>query len=315
MFSISQIHELLDVLNRQQLIFISSKLGVNYLSSDEIAKLLSIGINPHHLYKDSQDIANMSFQFGMISDAIGKIDAKKITLEDLKDYFNKGNHIPLTAIERNTIESIKKQYLGDIKANNGKIFQDLNNTISKNEKDNRKAYEEVIRNEVEKGILMKKVSSEIARDLARKTGDWNRNFKRIVEYISHQAFDEGRAAMIQDKYGDNALVAKNVYEGACKYCVKAYLTGDVGSEPKIFKLSTLKANGTNIGRKTNELKPVVGNHHPACRCTLFFVNNRYAWNPKTQSFDVPKINPPKEQKQRLERKPIKMSFRGKDYLI
>lgn len=315
MFSLNQIHSLLELLSKQQLFFISSKLGPNYLTEDELSKLLSFGINPHHLYKESNDIALMSFHFGLISDAIGKKEAKDITLEDLKTYFEKGYHIPLTAVERNTIESIKKQYLGDIRAHNGKIFQDVNNIISKNEKDNRKAYEDVIRDEVQKGILLKKTSYQIAQDLARKTGDWSRNFKRIVEYISHQAWDEGRASMFEDKYGSEVQCYKDVYDGACKYCIQLYLTGGIGSEPKIFKLSQLKANGTNIGRNLKDLKPVVGSTHPSCRCTLHIYNNRFEWDKKTRAFDTPKINPPKEKSLRPERKPIRISIRGKEYSV
>ncbi len=319
MLSISQIHSLLEILEKQNLLFISSKLGINYLTENEVNKLLQFGINPYHLYKEAKDIALMSFHFGLLSDAIGTKEAKDIDYEGLKEYFEKGNHIPLTAVERNTIDSIKKQYLGDIKANNGKIFQDFNNIISKNEKNNRESYEAVIRDEIKKGILQKKVSSEIARDLARKTGDWNRNFKRIVDFISHTAFDEGRAAMIEDKYGNDALVYKQVYEGACKYCVKAYLTNGIGSEPKIFKLSVLKANGTNIGRKVDQLKPVIGSHHPHCRCTLHFYNNQYNWDSKNQSFDTPKLNPPNPKMERQGRKPIRVSItiRGnkKDFTV
>jgi hypothetical protein len=314
LFSLSQIHSILEVLQKQNLLFISSKLGINYLTEEEVSKLQHYGINPYHLYKESKDIALMSFHFGLLSDALGKLEANKITHKDLIEYFEKGNHIPLTVIERNTIESIKKQYLGDIKANNGRIFQDVNNIISKNEKNNRKAYEEVIRDEVAKGILMKKTSGEIARDIARKTGDWSRNFKRIVDFISHTAFDEGRAASIQDKYGDNTLVYKDVYEGACKHCIRVYLTGGIGSEPKIFKLSTLKANGTNIGRKADELKPVIGSTHVNCRCTIHQLNTKYAWNPKSQSLDIPKINP-KERKLREGRKPIRITIAGKEYSV
>lgn len=314
MFSNQQINELLDILNRQNLIFISSKLGPDYLTSDEVSKLQQYGINPYHLYNESNDIAKMSFHFGLISDAIGKLEAKDITLDDLKYYFIKGEHIPLTSIERNTIDSIKKQYLGDIRANNGRIFQDINNIIGKNDKDNRKAYEDVIRNEIEKGTLMKKASSEIARDLARKTGDWSRNFRRIVSYISHQAWDEGRAASISDQYGDDALVAKNVYLGACKYCINAYLTGGIGSKPKIFKLSELKSNGSNIGRKPYEYKPVIGNHHPECRCTLFKVPNEFDWNDKKQSFNIPKENKEPSPKKK-DRKPIRVSISGREYVV
>jgi len=313
--TIQQISSLLELLDKQNLIFISSKLGVDYLTEQEIHTLQMYGINPYHLYKETNDIAKMSFHFGMISDAINEIDAKKIDYNDLVKYFNEGYHIPLTVVEKNTIESIKKQYLGDIKANNGKVFQDINNIIGKHEKNNRNAYESVIRNEVEKGILAKKTSQEIARELARKTGDWSRNFKRIVDFISHTAYDEGRAAMIQDKYGNDSLVYKQVYQGACKYCVKAYLTGDIGSEPRVFKLSTLKANGTNIGRKPDEYKPVIGSTHPNCRCQLMIYNPSLLWDNKTKGFNLPNPKRNEGQKVNPNRKPIRITVRGKEYLV
>lgn len=251
---------------------------------------------------------------GMISDAIGEIDAKKLKVDDLIKYFESGEHIPLTKQQLATVDSIKRQFLGDIKAHQGKIFQDINNIISKEEKNNRTAYEKVIRDEIETGKLKRKTSREIARELAKKTGDWSRNFDRIVQYISHQAFDEGRAAMIEDKYGEDAKVYKNVYPGACTHCIKAYLTAGIGSEPIIFKLSELKKNGTNIGRKVDEYKPVIGSTHPHCRCTLMNYDPVYDWNLKTRSFDIPKPKA-KELVKRINRKPIRVTVRGKEYLV
>ena len=314
MFTPKQIHGLLDLLNKQNLIFISSKLGYDYLTEQEVQTLLSFGINPYNIYEQTGDLVTMSFHFGLISDAINELDAKKINYDDLVEYFNKGHHIPLTTVEKNTIDSIKRQYLGDIKAHNGRVFQDVNNIIGQNEKNNRLAYESVIRNEVEKGLLEKKTSEQIARDLAKKTGDWSRNFKRIVSFISHQAYDEGRAAMIEDKYGKDVLVYKQVFLGACKFCVKAYLTNGTGSEPIIFKLSKLKSNGTNIGRKAADYKPVVGNHHPQCRCQLMHYNSNFNWDEKTQGFNLPKERE-KPIKINPNRKPIRITVKGKEYLV
>lgn len=264
MFTPTQINNLLEVLRKQNLFFISSKLGPDYLSQDEIRRLQYFGINPFHQYSNKTDIVLQMFHFGMISDAIGELDAKKTKYNDLIQYFESGDYIPLTKTQKSTLDSIKRQFLGDIKANEGRVFQDVNNIIAKEEKKNRLAYEKVIRDEILSGTLKRKTSKQIAQELAKKTGDWSRNFNRIVEYVSHQAFDEGRAAMIEDKYGDDTKVYKNVFDGACKHCIKAYLTAGIGSKPIIFKLSTLKANGSNIGRKVDEYKPVIGNHHPHC---------------------------------------------------
>ena len=53
-----------------------------------------------------------------------------------------------------------------------------------------------------------------------------------------------------------------MYAGACKECISAYLTAGFGSKPKVFKLSDLLSNGTNVGRKQKDLKPILGPHHP-----------------------------------------------------
>lgn len=314
MFSPTQITSLLDIIRRQNLVFISTKLGPDYLSQDEIHRLQYFGINPFHKYDINQDMVQSMFHFGLLSDALNQSDAKQITYEDIKNYFESGNFIPLTKTQHATISSIKKQFLGDIKANEGRIFQDINNVIGEKEKNNRLAYEKVIRDEIELGKLKHKTSKEIARELARKTGDWNRNFTRVVEYISHNAFDEGRAALLEDKYGNESLVYKSVYKGACQHCIKLYLTSGIGSEPIIFKLSTIKSNGTNIGRKTKEWKPVIGSTHPFCRCCLHRFDQLYSWNVKTQSFDIPKKNW-KEILPKTNRKPIRIKIRGKEYQV
>lgn len=314
MFTLDQIHRLLEVISKQNLNFISTKLGPDYLTSEEVRRLQYFGINPFHNYNKKNDILLQMFHFGIVSDAIGELDAKKVKYKDLLQYFESGDFIPLTRTQLHTLNSIKKQFLGDIKANEGRIFQDINNIIAKEEKKNRLAYEKVIRDEILAGKLKKQTSRQIAQELAKKTGDWSRNFNRIVEFVSHQAFDEGRAAMLKDKYGDDVKVYKSVFPGACVHCQRLYLTGGIGSQPIIFKLSTLKNNGTNIGRKVKDYKPVLGSTHPFCRCLIHLVDPLYDWNSKTRSFDIPKKNA-KQLVQTINRKPIRVTIKGKLYLV
>lgn len=263
MLTTHQIDELLQIIRDQNITFISRNLGESYLTGEELSRLSKLGIDVKKHYSLKGDMVRNSFYFGLISDAMGR-DAKGVTFSQLKNYLSSGRFIPITETEKAIIDSVKRQFLGDIKANQGRIFNDVNNIINQTEKNNRKAYEDVIRGEIERGLVDKKSNGEIARGIARKTGDWSRNFSRIVDFVSHQAFDEGRAALIERKYGNEALVYKDTYPGLCKYCSKLYTTSGVGSEPIIFKLSELKANGTNIGRKAAEWKPVIGSTHPHC---------------------------------------------------
>lgn len=296
LLSANQISELLKIIENNTNIFIAKNIGSNYLSLEEKNKLISIGIKPDHLYNKDSDLINQSFNFGLISDSLGK-DVNKLKFEDLKNYFKSGKHIPLTKTEQYAVESIKKQFLGDIKAHHGRIFTDLNGIISDKEKNNREAYEQVIRDEVKRKIVDGKTVNEVARDIARKTGDWSRNFNRIIEYQSHYALNEGRVAAIGRRDDENIKCYFDVFQGACRHCIRLYLTKGVGSQPVIFSLNEIKANGTNIGRKVQDWKPTLSPTHPYCRCTVNILKTGKVWDSKLKRFEFTKeIVVPKDRK-------------------
>lgn len=285
LFSTEQIQELLHIIDNHANVFIASTLGHEYLTKDEIEKLKKVGIDATKLYNIDSDLIKQSFHFGLISDALGE-DANKITFDDLKKYFNEGNFIPLTETEKYALDSVKKQSLRDIRANQGRIFNDVNNIIQQEEKNNRTAYENVIREEVKEGIIKNKSVGEISREIARKTGDWSRDYRKSVEYVSHLAMSEGMMASIERKGGKKCYVI--VYEGACKNCVRLYLTNGVGSKPKIFTIEELKNNGTNIGRKVEDWLPVIPGLHVFCRCHLVEFREGSVWDEKLKRFELGK---------------------------
>ena len=284
MFSQDEIQQLLEIIDKNTNIFIAQNIGKDYLTKDEILKLEKVGIDTNKLYLPDGDIVKQSFQFGLISDALGP-DANKINFSELKDYFKGGNYIPLTKVEQFSIDSIKKQSLNDIRANKNRIFNDINNIISSKEKNNRVAYENVIRKEVETGFIKQKTVGEISRELGKVTGDWSRNFTKSVEYISHSAFNEGRVAAIERK-DENAKVYFDVYPGACRVCIKVYLTNGTGSKPLLFTLKEIKENGSNIGRKVKDWKATLSPTHVFCRCTVNHFKEGKIWNEKTKRFEL-----------------------------
>lgn len=308
MLSPKQITELISIIEKNGTIFIAENLGPDYLTDVEVERLKRMGINPSKLYAPHKDFVLQQFYLGLISDAMGR-EVQGVTFDDIKKNLKAGNYIPTTFREKATIESIKKQFLGDIRGINGKMFADVNGIIANNEAQNKAAYEKVIRDEVERGILARKTNREIANEIHRKTGDWSRNFDRIVQFIGHQAFDEGRAALYEKQDGGDVKVYKDVYPGACKHCIRLYLTNGIGSKPIVFELSDLKENGTNVGRKANDLKPVVGSTHPHCRCTLNKVEEGTVWDDEKKKFV-------REKKKVIEgRKPVKITFGNKVYEV
>jgi hypothetical protein len=80
-------------------------------------------------------------------------------------------------------------------------------------------------NELRQGLDKRQTVTQIAHEIARKTGDWGRNFDRIIETASQNAFEQGKAAEIQRRNPDkDPLVYKIPQDGACKHCIRLYLT-------------------------------------------------------------------------------------------
>lgn len=308
MITSQQILELFSIIDKNNIQFIAKNLGPDYLTTEEKERLVKIGIDPNKTYLQHNDYLKQQFYLGLISDAVGK-DVNKIKFEDVKNYLKEGKYIPMTFREKSSLESIKKQFLGDIKGMNGKLFKDVNNIINESGVKNRKAYEDVIRDEIERGALLRKTNRQISNEIHHKTGDWSRDFDRIVEFVGHKAFSEGRAALYERQSGEDVNVYMDVYPLACKYCIKVYLTNGIGSKPYIFKLSELRENGTNIGRKAIDYKAVIPPNHPYCRCNLHDLPDGYEWDEEEKKFVRVK------EVSIIGRKPVKIIFNKKEYNV
>ena len=278
-----QINELLSIIHTNQAIIIGKQLGLEYLSEYDKSLLEANGVDYQNLYSEESDSIFQSFNLGMLAQALKDTKAlNKLSYKDLKTYIKQGDYIPITKKEQAVIYSIKNQSLSDIRSLNGRIFQDVNGILN-----NRTSQEEFIREELKEGMEKKKPLREIANDLHKKTGDWSRDFDRIVEYQANTAYQQGRACFLEESEGKDCEVYKLVFQSACKHCLSLYTTEGYLSEPKIFKLSELKANGSNIGRKVADWKPVIDSTHPYCRCLLKHKRKGFSWNKETQDFDIP----------------------------
>lgn len=306
-----QINELLSIINVNQSILIGKQFGVDFLSENDIDLLDTHGVFLDELYSEDLDSIYTSFHLGMLAQSLDdNRSLEKLDYRTLRQYIKDGEYIPLTKTERDTITAIKSQTMSDIRSMNGRIFQDLNNFIVNN---SRETQEEFLREELAEGVKRSKTVRQIANDISHKVGDWKRDFDRIVEYQMNTAYQEGRASFLQSYSGEkDPLVYKQVFNSACKHCIKAYLTGGIGSPPKLFKLSEIKANGTNIGRKVADWRPIIGSHHPYCRCLLHKYPIGYEWDEDKQIFGTRK-----EKKEILKqpRKKIRVKIGGREAYV
>lgn len=107
----------------------------------------------------------------------------------------------------------------------------------------------------------------LAGALRESVKNWAVRWKTIVNTELGRASQFGAMdAILHNNKGtapSEILVYKvGPHDGAtCKHCMKFWFTDD-GVTPKVYKMSELIANGTNIGKKVADWKPTIDNTHP-----------------------------------------------------
>ncbi len=119
---------------------------------------------------------------------------------------------------------------------------------------------------------------EVVARIRKATSELRRDWLRVVHTETHNAAEEAKAiALTHRDPGRDPRVFKRPRVDACSFCRLLYLKPD-GVTPRVFLLSALIANGSNVGRRAGrpsrsgkertEWKAVVGAVHPFCGCSL-----------------------------------------------
>lgn len=312
-FTPKQIEELLSIVDKHHSMFIATNIGTNFLSMKEreILELSGIDLSKWDSKKGKIEEA---FTFGILSTALADSRIKGMDYKEFKKFIDSKNFMPLTTSEKSAIEHLKYQSFSDITNLKNRVKNDINVTILDEDKNYRTFFEEATRESAIKTVERRGSVRDMISELGHKTQDWERDLGRIAEYTLHNAYEEGRAAQLEKEYGDkDVLVYKDVYGGACKHCIRLYLTAGLGSQPIFFKLSELRANGTNIGKKVVDWKATLGPLHPYCRCTVNEVPPGYDWDKETNTF----IRVPYKTKNEkvLNRKKVLIKIGEKEYQV
>jgi hypothetical protein len=285
-----KINELLELIDKSHILFIATNIDHNLLSDLEKETLKDFGIDIDSVLLDKNTKFDELYKFGILAETLQQEKVKTLSYENFKKYLDKNKYFPLTKDEKLALEQIKYQAYSDIKGLGNKVKKGVLDEFIEIDKNQRKNYESIIQEELEEAIYWRKTTKEMALSLGNKTQDWSRDFDRIADYLMHNVLDSGIAAGIIRRKGINALVYKDVYNGACLSCINTYLKNGIGSEPILFKVGDLISNGNNIKRKQKDWKAVIGPLHPFCRCTLQAVPENSEWDKTTNSFNKIKEN-------------------------
>ena len=104
---------------------------------------------------------------------------------------------------------------------------------------------------------------QVARDLARATGDFGRNWARIAETEMQALYNQQAVETAVRMYKDRARVARVPESSACAGCKRVFMRGD---NPIVWEIADLLSNGTNVGLSRSAWKATLWPVHPRCRC-------------------------------------------------
>lgn len=294
-FSEQQINQILKIIDFQHLMFIGHDVDVDLLNEDDRFLLRSFGVEPNQLRQDFTPY-EQAFYFGRLAAAL-KDQTKKFDYNDFLQYLRRGQYIPLSEKERNALNYIKRQTYSHIKNLSFKIRSDIEGIILREDAANRHVYENIIRTAGARTIKERDSVRNMVLEIGNKTGDWGRDLGRICETELQNATETGTLEWIIDQKGEDALIYRDVYPGACMHCIRLYLTAGIGSEPKLFKVKDIIANGDNYGLKAKNYLPVPGSTHPFCRCRWHLYEKGLIWNSIRRMYEEPK-----EWERKVERK-------------
>lgn len=121
-------------------------------------------------------------------------------------------------------------------------------------------------------------AEEVVARVRKVAGVLRRDWLRVAHTELHNAAEEAKAiALAHRDPGRDPRVFKRPRASACAFCVLLYLKPD-GVTPRVFRLSALLANGSNVDRRAGrptkssksrtQWRAVVGAVHPHCGCEL-----------------------------------------------
>lgn len=278
MFESSQIKELLSIIEQDYSMMISMSLGTDILTDYEKVQLED-KFGGWSNFNTEYPPYLQNFLLGRLTAALTLPQANKLNYTDFKKYLQTRQYIPLSERERAEYDISREMTYTHLKGLANKVTGEARNILLEQNK------MDLIKGVISEGISERKSVTSVVSDLGHRTGEWDRDWKRIVVTEMQNIYNQGRASEISRKYGIGEGVWKQVFPGACRHCIRLYLTNGIGSEPRIFTLSELYLNNNNIGEKVDDWKPVVGATHPYCRCDIRHKFKGQIWNTEKGDYE------------------------------
>jgi hypothetical protein len=244
-------------------------LVVEVLGKQAVSKSLLKRIKAAGLYKGQRhDIIKRAFQFGQR----GLLDSRVLKMSDAQfESYLEREGVVVGSNEWDAIQLLRRSFAAHVQTLSSSLTSKVDQVIHKADT---KLHRQLVRKQRRALFLeieRRRALAEIAKDMAEVTRQQIGSAVRTVETETNNAYQEGRAIEILRKAGGgDPQCFKRPRHDACDECKKAYLEED-GVTPKVFLMSELVDNGSNIGKSRADRQPVLDSFHPHCACELQYL--------------------------------------------
>lgn len=251
-----QLQKVQKIVEKHHNAFVVSAIGPEAVDPGVLTELEQAGLIEGHLNSVEQ-----AYLYGQLLGILQNKATANMSFDAFQKYVRK-NPIPLSVPEQRAVKFAQLSAAGYLKGLGNKVNQQTGNILIEADSKLRAKLERVVRDKTAQNIAKRETAKQLKSDLGWASKDWTRDWDRIAVTEKQTAMQTGLADHIAKRYGEEALVAKRSMPDACKHCDRLYNGPD--GNPRIFPLSTLVANGTNVGKKTAEWQAVIGTVHPHC---------------------------------------------------
>lgn len=217
----------------------------------------------------SADVLGVTYAAAAVVDPDPTRESSSLTTAAVRKLLRAG----VVSVDREVVEQAEKRLADAAKAIRDRLTAKIKNAIADGSSVLRR---QKTVGKQKMGEVRKAVVARLGELVETAISESQRDWTFAVDYAVHEVTEEAAATNIVKAFGDDPLVWKQVNPDCCDYCRIFYTTD--GTTPRVFNLSTLVANGSNIGRKAGrpslegenatEWKPVLGSTHVRCRCRL-----------------------------------------------
>lgn len=251
-----QLQEIRQVIEDHHHAFIANAIDPSALAPEVLRRLKAKGmIDP------SVESIKDSYLYGQLVAILESAQVAKMGYDEFKRYLAK-NPIPLSAVEHQAIQMATMSAAQYCRGLGNTVNLDTGAVMIEADAQLRATTEAGITDAVAMNIARRQSVKQLKTDLGWMAKDWARDWTRIAVTEKQTAMLHGQGDAYRKEHGKDVLVAKRVTPDACAHCKRVYR--DPNDQPRIFKLSTLEANGTNVGRKGIDFRAVLGTVHPNC---------------------------------------------------